>query len=74
MCLFESLRRDGILSASHFTTHRNHPTEDDYQEPPPPTPFNEMARNSNDGGETGEAAAEESAGFSSGSRVGFISK
>lgn len=31
MCLFESLRRDGILSASHFTAHRNHPTEDDYR-------------------------------------------
>lgn len=27
------MRRDVILSVSHFTTHRNHPTEDDYQDP-----------------------------------------
>lgn len=63
ICLFESLRRDGILSASHFTTHRNHPTEDDDQDPP-----NEMPGNSNDGGGTGEAAAEQTAGFGSSSR------
>lgn len=50
MCLFESLRRDGILSASHFTAHRNHPTEDDDQDAP-----NEIPGNSNDDGGRGKA-------------------
>lgn len=31
--LVHSLRRDVIRSMSHFTTHRNHPMEDDYQDP-----------------------------------------
>lgn len=50
MCLFQSGWRDGILSASHFTTHRNHPTEDDDQDA-----RNEIPGNSNDGGRTGKA-------------------